>query len=130
MSNQAASGSDARRTWVNLNHAHPRLTEGCLVRFKTNDTGAHGAWNYAVAINVEDREELSFFGLDGRGWGYGYSPAPREARFEDQPSTVDARWLRGNFMRIVEPDDPDDIWVFHDGARFLEACEELGSLKL
>ncbi|KPA20462.1 hypothetical protein shim_34520 [Shimia sp. SK013] len=85
------------------------LARGAILRFQEPDRRA-GVLSYAQAIGKETSGVISFFGVDGRPWGYGRSDLPKESLFEGRPYTVCTKWLRNNFIHIVEISDFDSVF--------------------
>ena len=95
--------------------------EGVLIKFKTIDT-AGDEYKYALGVRIDDSEDISFVGFDGRTWGYGRCTLPRDARFEGKKYTVSRDWLVKNFIAIAEPEDMDDIWVCKSALFLVRSC--------
>ncbi len=114
--------SNNKKIWTRLvDHKKPYFQAGVLLRFTTIHT-AGDFYKYALGIVFDQSTDLSFVGLDGRGWGYGRCTLPPEARYQSKEKTVSRDWLVANFIYIVEPEDIKDVWVCPKTWDFVRNC--------
>lgn len=95
-----------------------RLTEttfekfycGITLKFKTNDSGPVGIYQYALGLRLPLNRQLMFVSLEGQCWAHGPFPLPAESNAETGPSTVSVKWLLENFQYIATVKDMEDVW--------------------
>lgn len=83
---------------------------GTTLKFKTNDSGPVGHYQYAMAVLFPFNEQLFFVSLEGQCWGHGPFPLPPESNAETGSYTLSVMWLKENLNYIANIEDKSDVW--------------------
>ncbi|WP_283177899.1 hypothetical protein [Gemmobacter sp. 24YEA27] len=84
---------------------------GATLKFKTNDSGPHDQYQFAMALKLDGNHQLMFVSLEGQNWAHGPFPLPPESNDETGPYTVSINWLKNNLSVIAKIDDAGDVWL-------------------
>ena len=83
---------------------------GVTLKFKTNDSGPVGRYQYALGVILPFNDQLMFISLEGQCWAHGPFPLPPESNANSSRYSVSVNWLRENLSYVARIEDPFDVW--------------------
>jgi hypothetical protein len=97
--------------WIRLSDSEEeKFFCGITLKFKTNDSGPTGFYQYALGVLLPFNEQLMFVSLEGQCWAHGPFPLPAESSAATGDYTVSVAWLKANLHYIANIEDKTDVW--------------------
>jgi len=106
-----ASMNNENSGWIRLSTSEEeKFFCGITLKFKTNDSGPTGHYQYALGVMLPFHRQIMFISLEGQCWGHGPFPLPADSNAETGDYTLSARWLKSNLHFIASIEDKSDVW--------------------